>query len=196
MASSERYNRAPVQARTKRASQMLEGTVSSRSATICSFTAVLCTICRFWKSSGDHPPGAICFPQRLASKDRTYRLLFGQVGDPSFKSYLALKRMPELSWLTSHRIWEYIWQFVFSDPVFCPAEQSCYCDVYGLCFSDEDIYFHFLELLDMKERLRSALWAHEGTSYANQTTSIQQDVLDAEIEQLKVEALENGSRNV
>ncbi|PGH03395.1 hypothetical protein GX51_04126 [Blastomyces parvus] len=41
----------------------------------------------------------------------------------------------ELSNYISGRVWEYLWQVVFTGKnVFCPAQDACYCDGYGLCF--------------------------------------------------------------
>lgn len=35
----------------------------------------------------------------------------------------------------SGRVWEYIWQYVFTrSGRFCPNMQECYCDGYGICF--------------------------------------------------------------
>jgi len=41
----------------------------------------------------------------------------------------------------SGRIWEYIWQFVFTGrSVFCPIEHICYCDGFGVCFGGREKY--------------------------------------------------------
>ncbi|OAX81215.1 hypothetical protein ACJ72_04441 [Emergomyces africanus] len=41
----------------------------------------------------------------------------------------------ELSDYISGRVWEYLWQVVFTgQSVFCPEQHACYCDGYGLCF--------------------------------------------------------------
>lgn len=59
----------------------------------------------------------------------------------------------------SGRIWEYMWQFVFTGRnVFCPTEQVCYCDQYGSCFGGEKEYEAFAkvkqELYDRENDLR------------------------------------------
>ncbi|KAF1834476.1 hypothetical protein BDW02DRAFT_525296 [Decorospora gaudefroyi] len=47
----------------------------------------------------------------------------------------------------SGRIWEYVWQFVFTgENVFCPKEHMCFCDQYGSCFGGEDAYKDFIAL--------------------------------------------------
>jgi len=41
----------------------------------------------------------------------------------------------------SGRIWEYIWQFVFTgQSVVCPVEHICYCDGFGVCFGGREKY--------------------------------------------------------
>ncbi|KAH0559700.1 hypothetical protein GP486_003785 [Trichoglossum hirsutum] len=48
-----------------------------------------------------------------------------------------LLRTP-LSTYISGRIWEYIWQFIFTgQTVVCPVMHICYCDAYGVCFNGE-----------------------------------------------------------
>jgi hypothetical protein len=47
----------------------------------------------------------------------------------------------------SGRIWEYVWQFVFTGQnVFCPKEYICFCDQYGICFGGEEAYSDFISL--------------------------------------------------
>lgn len=46
-----------------------------------------------------------------------------------------------LSDYISGRIWEYVWQFVFTgENVVCPKEHVCYCDGFGVCFGGEEEY--------------------------------------------------------
>ncbi|KAF2141642.1 uncharacterized protein K452DRAFT_287592 [Aplosporella prunicola CBS 121167] len=41
----------------------------------------------------------------------------------------------------SGRIWEYMWQFVFAGAnVLCPIQHVCYCDGYGVCFGNDELY--------------------------------------------------------
>ncbi|PWY71037.1 hypothetical protein BO94DRAFT_476773 [Aspergillus sclerotioniger CBS 115572] len=50
----------------------------------------------------------------------------------------------ELSDYISGRIWEYLWQVVFTgESVVCVKEHICYCDGYGICFGGEDEYDAF-----------------------------------------------------
>ena len=54
-----------------------------------------------------------------------------------------------LSDYISGRIWEYIWQYIFTGQhSYCPAEHSCYCDGFGLCFGGEAQYKDFVLLRD------------------------------------------------
>jgi len=47
----------------------------------------------------------------------------------------------------SGRIWEYVWQFVFTGQnVVCPKEHICFCDQYGSCFGGEEQYANFIAL--------------------------------------------------
>lgn len=47
----------------------------------------------------------------------------------------------ELDDSISGRIWEYIWQILFSgENEFCPPENVCLCDGYGICFGSEQGY--------------------------------------------------------
>jgi hypothetical protein len=56
-----------------------------------------------------------------------------------------------LSDYISGRVWEYVWQFVFTGKaVVCPAEHICYCDGFGVCFGGADKYQEFHQ----KERER------------------------------------------
>lgn len=49
----------------------------------------------------------------------------------------------------SGRIWEYIWQFVFTgDNVYCPKESVCFCDQYGTCFGGEEKFADYIVLRD------------------------------------------------
>jgi hypothetical protein len=77
-----------------------------------------------------------------------------------------LLRTP-LSDYISGRIWEYIWQFIFTGQnVFCPTEHICYCDGFGVCFGNEDNYNEWFELLWTKrgyeEELR--IWHEQDTA--------------------------------
>jgi hypothetical protein len=50
----------------------------------------------------------------------------------------------DLSDYISGRVWEYMWQFVFTGKnINCPKEHVCYCDGFGVCFDGEDKYNNY-----------------------------------------------------
>ena len=66
-----------------------------------------------------------------------------------------LLRTP-LSDYFSGRIWEYLWQYVFTgEAVVCPEMSQCYCDGYGICFGGPEKFNEWFEL-------RYVLREHEG----------------------------------
>jgi hypothetical protein len=49
----------------------------------------------------------------------------------------------------SGRIFEYVWQFVFTGQnIYCPKEHVCFCDQYGTCFGGEEAYSDYIALTD------------------------------------------------
>ena len=47
----------------------------------------------------------------------------------------------------SGRVWEYLWQVVFTgQATFCPNQHACYCDGYGVCFANEKDFDYWFEL--------------------------------------------------
>ncbi|GAB7358474.1 hypothetical protein MBLNU230_g2538t1 [Neophaeotheca triangularis] len=64
----------------------------------------------------------------------------------------------EYSDYLSGRIFEYLWQFIFSgDPVHCPSMSACYCDGYGLCFGSEEAFDYWFELKYVRDRAKEEL---------------------------------------
>ncbi|RAH66212.1 DUF3431 domain-containing protein [Aspergillus aculeatinus CBS 121060] len=64
----------------------------------------------------------------------------------------------ELSDYISGRIWEYLWQVVFTgENVVCVKEHICYCDGFGICFGGEDEYNDFRDHNTAKSELEEAL---------------------------------------
>ncbi|KAJ9615749.1 hypothetical protein H2200_001826 [Cladophialophora chaetospira] len=56
------------------------------------------------------------------------------------------------------RIFEYIWQVIFTDEsVFCPNQRTCYCDGYGVCFEDEKTFDKWFELRYQKQKAQGEL---------------------------------------
>jgi hypothetical protein len=53
----------------------------------------------------------------------------------------------ELSDFLSGRIFEYTWQYIFTNsPFHCPSMSACYCDGYGLCFGGPKEFDYYFEL--------------------------------------------------
>lgn len=47
----------------------------------------------------------------------------------------------------SGRVWEYLWQYVFTgQTAFCPDQHVCYCDGYGVCFENDEAFDYWFEL--------------------------------------------------
>ncbi|KAL2074506.1 hypothetical protein VTL71DRAFT_8284 [Oculimacula yallundae] len=68
----------------------------------------------------------------------------------------------------SGRVFEYIWQFVFTGVnVMCPREHVCYCDGFGVCFGGEAEYVAYQEKVRqrkvMEEELR--IWNELNTKW-------------------------------
>ncbi|CAG8980423.1 hypothetical protein HYALB_00003988 [Hymenoscyphus albidus] len=68
-----------------------------------------------------------------------------------------LLRTP-LSDYMSGRVWEYVWQFIFTGRhVLCVTEHVCYCDGFGVCFGGKKEYEGFREKWEEKRRLEEEL---------------------------------------
>ena len=64
----------------------------------------------------------------------------------------------ELSDYISGRVWEYLWQVIFTgNGTYCPSQSACYCDGYGLCFGGERQFEDFYEILLKKSNLERQL---------------------------------------
>ena len=53
----------------------------------------------------------------------------------------------ELTDYLSGRVFEYIWQFIFTaSAIHCPSMSACYCDGYGLCFGSPENFDAWFEM--------------------------------------------------
>ncbi len=94
-----------------------------------------------------------CCAQFALSKERLLAIPLGRY--VFYRDWIL--RTP-LSDYISGRIWEYSWQFVFTGQnVYCPAEHTCYCDGFGICFGGKARYKDFLELRNTKQGFESEL---------------------------------------
>ncbi|KAK5110902.1 hypothetical protein LTR62_005440 [Meristemomyces frigidus] len=70
----------------------------------------------------------------------------------------------ELSDYMSGRVFEYIWQYIFTaSPIHCPSMSACYCDGYGYCFGSPQAFDKWFELrYEVKEYAAElALWREQ-----------------------------------
>lgn len=79
-----------------------------------------------------------------------------------YREWLFQTKLPDH---LSGRIWEYVWQFVFTgENVFCPKEHICFCDQFGSCFGGDEEFGNFIslknELSDRERDLRD--WEDKG----------------------------------
>jgi hypothetical protein len=103
-----------------------------------------------------------------------------------YRNWLFSTKLPDF---LSGRIWEYVWQFVFTgENIYCPKEHICFCDQFGSCFGGEHEFEAFNkvknELGDRERDLRD--W--EGKKKA-----IQEAKDEGKLEELKeLEVPESG----
>ncbi|PSN63187.1 hypothetical protein BS50DRAFT_576977 [Corynespora cassiicola Philippines] len=79
-----------------------------------------------------------------------------------YRNWLFSTQLPDF---LSGRIWEYVWQFVFTgNNVHCPKEHICFCDQYGSCFGGEDKFNDFIKIKqELGERERDLReWEDKG----------------------------------
>lgn len=68
----------------------------------------------------------------------------------------------DLSDFLTGRIWEYLWQYVFTgETAHCPHPGVSYCDGFGVCFEDPDEYARFFEKVDELQLYQKELDAWE-----------------------------------
>ncbi|KAI9646055.1 hypothetical protein NHQ30_005493 [Ciborinia camelliae] len=94
-----------------------------------------------------------CCAQFAVSKERIRTLPLARY--IFFRDWLL---RTEFSDFISGRVWEYIWQFVFSgQATSCPKEHICYCDGYGICFGGEVEYQAYLDTQTKKDSLNTQI---------------------------------------
>lgn len=77
-----------------------------------------------------------CCAQFALSRDRIQALPLAR-----YVFYRDWLLRTNLSDYISGRVWEYVWQFVFTGKaIVCPAEHVCYCDGFGVCFGGAGRY--------------------------------------------------------
>ncbi|KAJ9357749.1 hypothetical protein C8Q69DRAFT_396414 [Paecilomyces variotii] len=80
----------------------------------------------------------------------------------------------ELSDYISGRVWEYLWHVVFTgENVFCPLQNVCYCDGFGLCFGGEAEMDEFFGIRFQRNDLQEELdrWREKSQDIENARAS-------------------------
>lgn len=91
--------------------------------------------------------GQACCAQFAVSKQRVLSIPLSRF--IFYRDWIA--RTP-LSDYISGRIWEYSWHFLFTgQSIYCPAEHTCYCGGFGLCFGGASKLAEFEELRRKKQ---------------------------------------------
>jgi hypothetical protein len=109
-----------------------------------------------------------CCAQFALSRDRIRTIPLS-----TFKFYRNWLLKTELSDYISGRIWEYIWQFVFTgQSSVCPTQHVCYCDGYGICFEGEADFDKWFEIRYNREQLQNQLaeWRDKAMAIENAKT--------------------------
>jgi hypothetical protein len=87
----------------------------------------------------------------------------------------------------SGRIFEYLWQVIFTDQsTFCPNQRTCYCDGFGVCFESEETFDKWFEI---RYQLKSA--EEELREWHNKADEIERYRKDG-----KLQAIEAGELKV
>jgi hypothetical protein len=124
-----------------------------------------------------------CCAQFAISKDRIRSLPLAR-----YVFYRDWLLRTSLSDYLSGRVWEYVWQFVFTGQiVVCPKEHVCYCDGFGVCFGGEAEYEHYYERQRERGRLEDELkiWNEQKIIW-EETTPEQRDQMAERPEQPEV----------
>lgn len=94
-----------------------------------------------------------CCAQFALSRERIQ-----SIPRPRFVFYRDWLLQTDLSDYIAGRIWEYLWQYVFTGkPVVCVDESVCLCDGYGVCFGGPSEYQRYLSLDIEKKDLQKEL---------------------------------------
>lgn len=97
------------------------------------------------------PPSlsGICCAQFAVSKDR-----IRQVPRERFVHYRNWLVETTMDDLFSGRVLEYIWHYIFTGhEVYCPAQNTCYCDGYGICFGSAAKYADHFDRQERRNKL-------------------------------------------
>ncbi|CZR66181.1 uncharacterized protein PAC_16082 [Phialocephala subalpina] len=94
-----------------------------------------------------------CCAQFAISRDRIRSLPLAR-----YVYYRDWLLRTSLSDYISGRIWEYVWQFVFTGQnIVCPMEHVCLCDGFGVCFGGEEEFNHYAQKNQERIKLQEEL---------------------------------------
>jgi hypothetical protein len=83
-----------------------------------------------------------CCAQFALSRERIEAISYAQY--VRYREWLLSTKLPDT---LSGRVWEYVWQFIFTGGnTYCPKEHTCFCDQFGICFKGEAEYNHFVSI--------------------------------------------------
>lgn len=109
-----------------------------------------------------------CCAQFAVSRDRVRTIPLAK-----FRFYREWLLNTPLQDFVSGRVWEYMWQFVFTgESYWCPLEDVCYCDGFGVCFEGGiDGYQSWFDLRGKKNELNDKLrdWEAKGKAIEEAT---------------------------
>ncbi|KAK8207500.1 hypothetical protein IWZ01DRAFT_368499 [Phyllosticta capitalensis] len=121
--------------------------------------------------------------------------------ETSREQYIHLRKWlmeTDLQDFYSGRVFEYLWQYIFMrESQYCPAEHSCYCDGYGLCFGSAENYQRFWSVRREREYLQNNMASMQAIQFkgdAQQIENIEHQIflLQAQEEALVEEAWKRG----
>ena len=99
----------------------------------------------------------------------------------------------------SGRIMEYTWQYIFTgESEFCPSQDECYCDGYGICFGGDNQLQDWLNVLRQREIADEELGKLAEDKSSDEATVHEylrkREEINKTVEQMKHEAYERGDR--
>ncbi|KAJ5463303.1 hypothetical protein N7475_008247 [Penicillium sp. IBT 31633x] len=94
-----------------------------------------------------------CCAQFALSRDR-----IRSIPRARFVFYRDWLLSTDLSDYITGRIWEYLWQYIFTgEAVLCPDENICLCDGYGFCFGGDEEWKAYQDLEAQRGELQQEL---------------------------------------
>lgn len=108
---------------------------------------------------------APCCGQFSLSRERVH-----SIPKTTFIFYREWLLKTDISDYLSGRVFEYIWQYIFTGKnSWCPVQHVCYCDAYGICFGGEDKFEQWFKMRKEKDDLEEELqeWKEKARKIEN-----------------------------